>query len=158
MEKRMEKLIEKENLDNIIKKLKSENKKIVFTNGCFDILHAGHVRYLKESKKFGDILIVGLNSDISVKKIKGESRPINPEMDRAEVLAGLEAVNYIVLFDETSPVKLLEEIKPDIYTKGADYTVETLPEAKTVLSYGGKIEFIKFLEGRSTTKIIDKIK
>lgn len=154
----MEKLIEKENLDNIIKKLKSENKKIVFTNGCFDILHAGHVRYLKESKKFGDILIVGLNSDISVKKIKGETRPINPEMDRAEVLAGLEAVNYIVLFDETSPVKLLEEIKPDIYTKGADYTVETLPEAKTVLSYGGKIEFIKFLEGRSTTKIIDKIK
>lgn len=154
----MEKLIEKEKLDNIIKKLKSENKKIVFTNGCFDILHAGHVRYLKESKKFGDILIVGLNSDISVKKIKGESRPINPEMDRAEVLAGLEAVNYIVLFDETSPVKLLEEIKPDIYTKGADYTVETLPEAKTVLSYGGKIEFIKFLEGRSTTKIIDKIK
>ncbi len=154
----MEKLIEKENLDNIIKKLKSENKKIVFTNGCFDILHAGHVRYLKESKKFGDILIVGLNSDVSVKKIKGESRPINPEMDRAEVLAGLEAVNYIVLFDETSPVKLLEEIKPDIYTKGADYTVETLPEAKTVLSYGGKIEFIKFLEGRSTTKIIDKIK
>lgn len=154
----MEKLIEKEKLDNIIKKLKSENKKIVFTNGCFDILHAGHVRYLKESKKFGDILIIGLNSDISVKKIKGESRPINPEMDRAEVLAGLEAVNYIVLFDETSPVKLLEEIKPDIYTKGADYTVETLPEAKTVLSYGGKIEFIKFLEGRSTTKIIDKIK
>ncbi|HIT55297.1 TPA: D-glycero-beta-D-manno-heptose 1-phosphate adenylyltransferase [Candidatus Galligastranaerophilus intestinigallinarum] len=154
----MEKLIEKENLDNIIKKLKSENKKIVFTNGCFDILHAGHVRYLKESKKFGDILIVGLNSDVSVKKIKGESRPINPEMDRAEVLAGLEAVSYIVLFDETSPVKLLEEIKPDIYTKGADYTVETLPEAKTVLSYGGKIEFIKFLEGRSTTKIIDKIK
>lgn len=154
----MEKLIEKENLDKIIKKLKSENRKIVFTNGCFDILHAGHVRYLKESKKFGDILIVGLNSDISVKKIKGESRPINPEMDRAEVLAGLEAVNYIVLFDETSPVKLLEEIKPDIYTKGADYTVETLPEAKTVLSYGGKIEFIKFLEGRSTTKIIDKIK
>ncbi len=154
----MEKLIEKENLNNIIKKLKSENKKIVFTNGCFDILHAGHVRYLKESKKFGDILIVGLNSDVSVKKIKGESRPINPEMDRAEVLAGLEAVSYIVLFDETSPVKLLEEIKPDIYTKGADYTVETLPEAKTVLSYGGKIEFIKFLEGRSTTKIIDKIK
>lgn len=154
----MEKLIEKENLDNIIKKLKSENKKIVFTNGCFDILHAGHVRYLKESKKFGDILIVGLNSDVSVKKIKGESRPINPEMDRAEVLAGLEAVSYVVLFDETSPVKLLEEIKPDIYTKGADYTVETLPEAKTVLSYGGKIEFIKFLEGRSTTKIIDKIK
>ena len=154
----MEKFIEKENLENFIKKIKSDNKKIVFTNGCFDILHAGHVRYLKESKKFGDILIVGLNSDISVKKLKGESRPINPEMDRIEVLAGLEAVNYIVLFDEISPVLLLEKIQPDIYTKGADYTVETLPEAKTVLSYGGKIEFIKLVEGRSKTKIIDKIK
>ena len=153
----MEKLIEKENLDNIIKKLKSENKKIVFTNGCFDILHAGHVRYLKESKKFGDILIVGLNSDVSVKKIKGESRPINPEMDRAEVLAGLEAVSYIVLFDETSPVKLLEEIKPDIYTKGADYTLETLPEADVVIKNGGRVQFINLVEGKSTTNVIKKI-
>lgn len=154
----MEKLIEKENLDKILKKLKDENKKTVMTNGCFDILHAGHVRYLKESKKFGDVLIVGLNSDSSVKALKGESRPINCELDRAEVLAGLEAVDYIILFDEISPIKLLDKIKPDVYTKGADYTIETLPEAKTVLGNGGRIEFIKLVEGKSTTKIIDKIK
>ena len=154
----MEKLIKNNELDKFLQKLKCENKKIVFTNGCFDILHAGHVRYLKESKKFGDVLIVGLNSDASVRALKGESRPINSEMDRAEVLAGLEAVNYIVIFNENSPVKLLSVIKPDIYTKGADYTVETLPEAKTVLNNGGEIKFIKLVEGKSTTKIIDKIK
>lgn len=154
----MEKLIKKDELDKIISNLKSKNKKIVMTNGCFDILHAGHVRYLKESKKFGDILIVGLNSDSSVKALKGNSRPINNEEDRIEVLSALEAVDYVVLFNEISPVKLLDEIKPDIYTKGADYTIETLPEAKTVLGNGGKIEFIKLVEGKSTTKIIDKIK
>lgn len=154
----MEKLVEKNKIQAVLAELKKQNKKIVMTNGCFDILHAGHVRYLKESKKFGDILVVGLNSDSSVKALKGPSRPINGELDRAEVLSGLESVDYVVLFDEISPAKLLEEIKPDIYTKGADYTVDTLPEAKTVLAYGGKIEFIKLVEGRSTTKIIDKIK
>ncbi len=154
----MEKLVKKENLAELLKKLKAQNKKIVMTNGCFDILHAGHVRYLKESKKYGDVLILGLNSDKSVRALKGETRPINGEMDRAEVLSGLEAVNYIVLFDEISPLNLLEEIKPDIYTKGADYTVETLPEAKTVMKNGGEIKFIDLVEGRSTTKIIDKIK
>lgn len=154
----MEKLIKKDELDKIITDLKSQNKKIVMTNGCFDILHAGHVRYLKESKKFGDILIVGLNSDSSVKALKGDNRPINNEEDRIEVLSALEAVDYVVLFNEISPVKLLDEIKPDVYTKGADYTIETLPEAKTVLGNGGKIEFIKLVEGKSTTKIIDKIK
>jgi len=154
----LEKLVEKNKIQAVLAELKKQNKKIVMTNGCFDILHAGHVRYLKESKKFGDILVVGLNSDSSVKALKGPSRPINGELDRAEVLSGLESVDYVVLFDEISPAKLLEEIKPDIYTKGADYTVDTLPEAKTVLAYGGKIEFIKLVEGRSTTKIIDKIK
>ena len=154
----MEKLIKNDELNEFLTILKKENKKIVFTNGCFDILHAGHVRYLKESKKFGDILIVGLNSDASVRLLKGEGRPINNESDRAEVLAGLEAVNYVVIFNEASPVKLLEIIKPDIYTKGADYTIETLPEAKTVIKNGGEIKFIKLVEGKSTTKIIDKIK
>ncbi len=154
----MDKLIEKNDIDDFLQTLKKENKTTVMTNGCFDILHAGHVRYLKESKKFGDVLIVGLNSDISVRALKGAGRPVNPEYDRAEVLAGLESVDYIILFDEISPVKLLEKIKPDIYTKGADYTVETLPEASVIQSYGGKIQFIDLLEGRSTTKIIDKIK
>ena len=154
----MEKLIKKEEIQNLLEKLKGDNKKIVMTNGCFDILHAGHVRYLKESKKHGDILIVGLNSDSSVKALKGESRPINNELDRAEVLSGLESVDYIILFDEISPVKLLDIVKPDIYTKGADYTIETLPEAETVMKNGGEIKFIKLVEGKSTTKIIDKIK
>ena len=154
----LENLIEKENVKTVVKNLKKQNKKIVMTNGCFDILHAGHVRYLSESKKFGDILIVGLNSDISVKALKGPTRPINNEFDRAEVLLGLKAVDYVILFDEISPVKLLDEIKPDIYTKGADYTLETLPETETVQKNGGEIKFIKLVEGKSTTKIIDKIK
>lgn len=154
----MEKLIDNTELQEVVKKLKNDNKKIVVTNGCFDILHAGHVRYLKESKKYGDVLIVGLNSDSSVKALKGPERPINNEMDRAEVLSGLESVDYVVLFSEKSPVKLLDTIKPDIYTKGADYTVETLPEADIVMKNGGEIKFIKLVEGKSTTKIIDKIK
>ncbi len=153
-----EKLIKKENLQNVIDKIKKESKKIVMTNGCFDILHAGHVRYLKESKSKGDVLIVGLNSDLSVKKLKGNSRPINNETDRAEVLSALESVDYVVIFNEISPIELLLKVKPDIYTKGADYTEETLPEADTIHSFGGKIEFIKLVEGKSTTKIIDKIR
>ena len=148
-------IVKQEELNELLNTLKG--KKIVFTNGCFDILHIGHVKYLKESKKFGDILIVGLNSDSSVKRLKGESRPINNEQDRAGVLDELKSVDYVVIFKEDSPVNLLNIIKPDIYTKGADYTVETLPEAKTVITNGGRIEFISFVEGKSTTNIIKKI-
>ena len=154
----MEKLIKEDEIGQKASELKRLHKTIVFTNGCFDILHAGHVRYLKESKKLGDILIVGLNSDSSIKKIKGPMRPINDESDRAEVLGGLESVDFIVIFNEDTPAKLLDVIKPDIYTKGADYTIQTLPEADTVIKNGGRVEFIKLVEGRSTTKIIDKIK
>lgn len=152
----MGKILKQEEILKTIEKLKNENKTIVFTNGCFDILHVGHVRYLKESAKYGDILIVGLNSDSSVKKLKGESRPINNENDRAEILSALYFVDYIVIFNENTPENLLDEIKPDIYTKGADYTIETLPEAKTVLKNGGKVEFINLVEGKSTTNIIKK--
>ena len=154
----MEKLIKEDEIGQKAAELKRLHKTIVFTNGCFDILHAGHVRYLKESKKLGDILIVGLNSDSSIKKIKGPMRPINGESDRAEVLGGLESVDFIVIFNEDTPAKLLDVIKPDIYTKGADYTIQTLPEADAVIKNGGRVEFIKLVEGRSTTKIIDKIK
>lgn len=154
----MGKVIERDKIEDLVKILKKQNKKIVATNGCFDILHVGHVRYLKKSKAFGDVLIVGLNSDVSVKKLKGEGRPINPENDRAEVLCALEAVDYVVLFDETSPRDLLDIIKPNVYTKGADYTLKTLPEADVILNNGGWVEFIDFVEGKSTTKIIDKIK
>ena len=148
-------VIKKEDLKGLLNNLKG--KKIVFTNGCFDILHIGHVEYLKKSKEFGDILIVGLNSDSSVKKLKGENRPINNEMDRAGVLDELKSVDYVVIFEEDSPVDLLNIIKPDIYTKGADYTVDTLPEAPVVLKNGGKIEFIRFVEGKSTTRVVESI-
>ncbi len=153
----MGKIIKKEEAKEIIDKLKKQNKKTVFTNGCFDILHVGHVRYLRESSKYGDILIVGLNSDISVKKIKGDSRPINNENDRAEILAELECVDFVVIFDEESPSKLIDELKPDIYTKGADYSLETLPERDIVLKNNIEVKFIKFVEGKSTTNIIKTI-
>ncbi len=151
-------LVKQTELDLLLKNLRAEHKTIVTTNGCFDILHVGHVRYLEQAKKFGDVLIVALNSDKSVKKIKGESRPINNENDRAEVLSALRSVDYVVIFDEDSPLELLLRIKPDVHTKGADYTVETLPEAKEIIKAGGRIEFISFVEGKSTTSIIEKMR
>lgn len=153
----MGQVIDRKNINNLIENLKKEGKTTVFTNGCFDILHIGHVRYLKESARHGDILIVGLNSDLSVKRLKGDSRPINNEQDRAELLSELCFVDYVVIFEEDTPENLLNEIKPNIYTKGADYTLDTLPEAKTVLKNGGKVEFINLVEGKSTTNVIKKI-
>ena len=154
----MGKLIEQSKIEELTNQIKKKGKTIVATNGCFDILHVGHVRYLKKSKEFGDVLIVGLNSDASVRSIKGPNRPINNEFDRAEVLCALNSVDYVVLFDEDSPRDLLELIKPNVYTKGADYTLKTLPEADVILKNNGWVEFIDFVEGKSTTKIIDKMK
>lgn len=153
----MGKTIKRADLDSVLTELKKDGKTIVTTNGCFDILHVGHVRYLQKTKTFADISLVALNSDVSVKKIKGPDRPINNENDRAEILCALSCVDYVVMFDESSPEQLLVEIKPDVHTKGADYTVETLPEAKAIMENGGKIEFISFVEGKSTTSVIEKI-
>ena len=127
-------------------KLKSQGKKIVSTNGCFDILHVGHVRYLQKSAALGDVLVVCLNSDRSVKALKGDSRPVNHENDRAEVLAALGCVDFVVIFDEDTPVNYLAKIKPNIHTKGGDYDVNTLPEAKVIMDNGGRLEFISFVE------------
>lgn len=149
--------VKREDLQNLLTKLRKDGKTIVTTNGCFDILHVGHVRYLEETKKYGDVLIVALNSDKSVKSIKGEGRPINNELDRAEVLNALKSVDYVVLFDEDSPANLLAEIKPDVHTKGADYNIDTLPEAKIIIDNGGRLEFIQFVPGKSTTSTIEKI-
>ena len=151
-------LVQREDLRALINKIHNAGKTIVTTNGCFDILHVGHVRYLEKTKTFGDYLIVLLNSDKSVKSIKGPSRPINNEMDRAEILSALRCVDYVVLFDEDSPRNLLDEMKPDVYTKGADYTMETLPEADIMKKNGTRVEFIDFVEGKSTTKTIEKMK
>ena len=151
-------LIKREDLRALIEQIHKEGKTVVATNGCFDILHVGHVRYLQQTKAFGDYCIVLLNSDKSVRSIKGPTRPINNENDRAEVLSALRYVDYVVLFDEDSPRDLLDEMKPDIYTKGADYTMETLPEADIMRKNGIRVEFIKFVEGKSTTKTIEKMK
>lgn len=150
-------LIERKNIVEFCEKIRRQEKKIVFTNGCFDILHAGHVRYLTAAKNFGDILIIGLNTDESVRNLKGESRPINNEQDRAEVLLGLKAVDHVVFFGEKTAENLISEIRPNVYVKGGDYNLENLPEAKIVQSYGGKVEFINLVAGHSTTNIIKKI-
>ena len=151
-------LVKREDLRVLIDTIHHSGKTVVTTNGCFDILHVGHVRYLEKTKTFGDFLIVLLNSDKSVKSIKGPSRPVNCELDGAEILSALRCVDYVVLFDEDSPKNLLDEMKPDVYTKGADYTMETLPEADIMKKNGTRVEFIEFVDGKSTTNIINKMK
>ena len=150
-------VVDRKNIIPLINDLKKQGQTIVTTNGCFDILHIGHLRYLKKAKSYGDVLVVALNSDSSTRALKGESRPINNQNDRAELLANLNCVDIVVIFDEISPEKLLVEIAPDVHTKGADYTIETLPEAKAIMAAGGRIEFIDFVEGKSTTNTIKKI-
>ena len=138
--------------------LRKGGQKVVFTNGCFDILHAGHVTYLEKARSFGDCLVLGLNTDASVRRLKGSERPINNEQDRAEVVGALRSVDYVVLFGERTAETLIAKVKPDVYAKGGDYTLDTLPEAKIVQSYGGRVEFIDLVAGRSTSNVIEKIK
>ncbi|MGE5249350.1 MAG: D-glycero-beta-D-manno-heptose 1-phosphate adenylyltransferase [Bacteroidota bacterium] len=133
-------------------------RRIVFTNGCFDILHRGHIAYLNRAKALGDILIVGLNSDDGVRRLKGPARPINPLEDRAQVLAALSSVDHIVSFDEDTPTGLIRVIRPDVFAKGGDYTRETLPEADLVEELGGRVEILPYLEDHSTTSVIEKIR
>ena len=154
----MGQILRRENVSSFIHNLQKSGKTVVATNGCFDILHVGHVRYLQKTKAFADYCIVLLNSDKSVRSIKGPTRPINNESDRAEILCALSCVDYVVMFDEDSPRNLLDEIKPDVYTKGADYTMETLPEADIMIKNNTKVEFITFVEGKSTTETIEKMK
>jgi len=161
IEKENRKIKSRQEIIEIVNDLKKKGKKIVFTNGCFDILHIGHTRLLQKAKSFGDILILGLNTDESVKRLKGPSRPIVNEKERAEVLSALEFIDYIVFFDEDDPCKIISEIKPDIHVKGGDYDpndYENMPEAKVVHDYGGKVEIIKIIEDKSSSSIIEKIK
>jgi len=130
----------------------------VFTNGCFDILHAGHVSYLYRAAALADLLIVGLNSDSSVAGLKGPKRPLVPQVDRAFVLAGLSMVDYVVFFEQSTPVELIQCLRPDIHVKGGDYTEAELPEAALVRASGGRVVVLPFLEGRSSTEIIDRIR
>jgi len=141
----------------IVQKLKNLNKKIVTTNGVFDIIHLGHVRYLEQAKKLGDVLIVGVNTDKSVKQIKGDERPINDEKSRLHVLAALESVDYVFLFNEKTPVKWLEKIKPDVHVKAGDYKINQIIEKNVIEKNNGNVVIIKIEKGYSTTSIINNI-
>lgn len=135
----------------------SSDKKVVFTNGCFDILHRGHVAYLNEAKSLGDLLIVGLNSDASVKRLKGEERPVNSEQDRKFVLENLKAVDHVEIFEQDTPLELIKRVVPNVLVKGGDWKPEQIVGSEFVLSNGGKVLSLNFVDGFSTTKIIEKI-
>jgi D-beta-D-heptose 7-phosphate kinase/D-beta-D-heptose 1-phosphate adenosyltransferase len=141
----------------IINGLKAEGKRIVFTNGCFDLLHIGHVRYLEEAKALGDVLVVGVNSDASVRKLKGPKRPVLPEAERAEILSGLGCVDYITLFDEMDPLKLISSLRPNVLVKGGDWTKEQTVGKEVVERSGGEVVIIPFVKGASTSSLIETI-
>lgn len=153
----MGKLISIKRLKDELKPFKQKGRKVVFTNGCFDIIHAGHVRYLKKARSLGDCLVLGLNSDASVRSIKGEKRPIVPQNERAEVLSALTCVDYIVVFNDPTPQKLIEALSPDILVKGADWAAKDIAGGDHVKKTGGKIRRITLVKGKSTTNIIRKI-
>lgn len=144
-------------IELIAKQCKEEKQRIVFTNGCFDILHFGHVSYLEEAKDCGDVLIVGLNSDASVKRLKGETRPINGELERAFVLCGLKSVDFVVIFDQDTPYDLIKLITPEVLVKGGDWKPEQIVGSEHVLNHGGEVKSLLFQAGFSTTNLIDKI-
>jgi glycerol-3-phosphate cytidylyltransferase len=150
-------VIDRQEIDQVLSKHRANGKRIVFTNGCFDILHAGHVRYLAQAKALGDLLVVGLNSDSSVKRLKGETRPIVPESERAELLAALRSVDYVCIFEEDRPDALIEIVRPNIHAKGGDYRPEDLPEGEVVRKHGGEVVVLSLVEGRSTTNIVGRI-
>lgn len=151
------KILSPDQIQTEAKRLREQGVTLVTTNGCFDVLHVGHLRYLQAAKETGDQLIILLNSDRSVQALKGPSRPIVPEAERAEMLAGLACVDYVVVFDEDTPVELLQRIQPHIHVKGGDYNCDTLPEASVLQSLGAKMEFIPLVQGRSTTNLIQRI-
>jgi D-glycero-beta-D-manno-heptose 1-phosphate adenylyltransferase len=134
------------------------NDKIVFTNGCFDLLHAGHIQYLAQARSLGNRLVLGLNSDASVRQLKGNHRPINDEKTRSFVLAALEIIDFVVIFDEETPIELIQKIQPDVLVKGGDYTIDSIVGAASVLANGGEVKVLSFLKGYSTTNIEQKIR
>jgi len=145
-------------IEKISRQLKKEGKKIVFTNGCFDILHTGHIRLLKKAKSLGDLLIVGVNTDASVRRLKGKGRPFVKEKDRAEILSSLEMVDYIVLFSQNTPFELIKRVRPDILVKGGDYKTEEVVGRKIVEREGGSVYIFPLVKGISTTEIAKRIK
>ena len=158
LEKIYDKILNKESLEEKLNLWRKEGKTIVFSNGCFDILHRGHVEYLSKAADLGDILIIGLNTDASVRRIKGPSRPVNDEKARAVVLAALEFVDAIMFFEEDTPYNLIKNVQPDVLVKGKDYKAEDIVGYDIVTNKGGKVETIELVEGFSTTNTINKMK
>lgn len=152
------KLLTSAALLSVLKKEKKHGKKIVFTNGCFDILHVGHVRYLRQARALGDILVVALNTDASARRLKGPARPVTPQQERAEVLSALSAVDFLVFFSESTPLKLVQAVKPDFLVKGGDWKKKDIVGSAFVESYGGKVLSLPYVKGFSTTGLIEKIK
>lgn len=154
----MEKVIlDRKKLIAAVKSLKKRGKKIVFTNGCYDLLHAGHVRFLKAAKKMGDVLLLALNSDSSVKRIKGPKRPVTPELERAELMASLACVDIVTLFKEDDPYNIIKDVVPDVLVKGGDWALDRIIGADVVRANGGKVRNIRYIKGKSTTNIIKKV-
>lgn len=151
------KIIDADRLQIIVKDFKNQGKKVVATSGCFDIIHAGHVTYLEEAAQKGDVFVLFLNSDSSVRGLKGNLRPIVPENERAMVVAGLGCVDYVCVFDESTPCKMIDKIQPDSFIKGGDYEGVHIPEMDSVAKYGGTVEYVSMVDGCSTTNIIEKI-
>jgi D-glycero-beta-D-manno-heptose 1-phosphate adenylyltransferase len=153
-----DKILDRESLSRALEIRRGRGEKIVFTNGCFDILHVGHARYLAEARELGDLLVVGVNSDLSVRGLKGANRPIVPETERAEMLAHLESVDFVCLFDEERPDALIEIVRPHVHAKGGDYRPEDLPEARVVRKHGGEVVILSLSKGKSSTNIIERIR
>ncbi len=152
------KILDRNSLTAAIESEKAEGRKVVFTNGCFDIIHPGHVAYLEDAAACGDLLVVGINTDQSVKRLKGNERPINPEGDRALLLAGLGSVDFVTFFAEDTPLELISALRPDVLVKGGDWPVEQIVGHEVVLGGGGEVFSLPFRQGYSTTRIIEKIK
>ena len=152
------KIIDISNIESHLTYWNLKNQKIVFTNGCFDILHRGHIEYLAQAANHGDVLVIGLNTDNSVKRIKGDSRPVQDQLARAMVLASLQFVSAVIMFDEDTPYELIKRVQPDILIKGSDYKIEDIVGYDIVTSKGGGVVTIDFVEGYSTTSIIEKLK
>ncbi len=153
-----DKLVSRDALSGLASGFSKAQKTLVSTNGCFDLLHLGHIEYLQSAKRFGDVLLVGVNSDASVRKLKGRGRPVQDETTRALQIAALESVDYVFLFSDLTPVEWLEALRPQVHVKGADYLNKEMPEREVIAAWGGRIELIPFLEGYSTTGLIERLK
>lgn len=152
------KILDESALREALESERKSGKTIAFANGCFDVLHVGHIRYLQDAARVADVLVVGVNGDGSVRELKGEGRPVMPADERAEIIASIRGVSYVTVFDDKSPARLLQELKPDFQAKGTDYTADSVPEAEIVRAYGGKVVIVGDPKDHSTTAVLEKMR